>query len=55
MASSPGAIACQALIDALGSTKIQTAEPLGLNLQYQASAKGAWNVFNQLDREYACT
>lgn len=42
-------IACQSLIWTLGHVKVQTAGPLGLNLQYEQSAKGAWNVFNQLD------
>ena len=44
--------ACHSLITSLGSTKVQTADPAGLNPDYELSAKGAWNLFNQLDRAY---
>lgn len=45
--SSSSETACSSLINSLGTVKVKTG-----GLQYLASAKGAWNVFNQLDSEY---
>lgn len=36
--------ACRSVLGSLGATKVKFA-----GMQYEASAKGAWNVFNQLD------